>query len=156
MPKRHSSKALLMPNKIDNTYRGIPLAKYCFYLITAITIIRSCIHILAPDGGAESIATIPLGSYSAEAAATAIYLFAVWGLSQLIIGLMYLVVLWRYKSLIPLMYVTVFIEYTARIIIGALKPVALSGVAPGGVANYIMAPLSLVMLYISQKEKILE
>ena len=82
--------SLILPKSVDNTYRGLALPKYFFFVITIITTIRSCIHILLPDGGAQSIATIPLDSYSGEAAAAVVYLFGVWGLSQLIVGLFYL------------------------------------------------------------------
>ncbi len=41
----------------------------------------------APDGGAQSIATIPLDSYTANGADTVILIFSYWGLSQLIIGI---------------------------------------------------------------------
>ncbi|MCL2548283.1 MAG: hypothetical protein FWE76_03860 [Symbiobacteriaceae bacterium] len=141
--------ALLLPRAVDNSYKGKPFARYFFYLITAVTIIRSCIHILAPDGGAQSIATIPLDSYSPPAAAAVVYLFAVWGLSQLLLGGLYLVVCIRYRSFIPLMYLTVFIEYSTRIVIGWSKPVTILGTAPGALMNYVMAPLALVLMLLS-------
>jgi len=49
----------IFPKQINNTYTGHPIALYTFYIIICITIVRSLIHILAPDGGAQSIATIP-------------------------------------------------------------------------------------------------
>jgi len=125
------------------------LARYLFYLITAVTIIRSCIHIIAADGGAQSIATIPLDSYSSPAAATVVYLFAVWGLSQLLLGGLYLVVCIRYRSFIPLMYLTVLIEYSLRIAISWSKPIILAGTAPGALMNYVMAPVALALLLLS-------
>ena len=76
-------------------------------------------------------------------------IFALWGLSQLLIGLIYLVVLWRYPGLIPLMYLTLVVEYGARIIIGLLKPAEFTGTAPGGVGNFILLPLAVVMLILS-------
>ena len=59
----------LLPDVIDNQYHGMKIAKYAFWLILAATIVRSLIHIFAADGGAQTIATIPLDSYPAEAAA---------------------------------------------------------------------------------------
>ena len=139
----------IFPKTIDNTYKGYKLALYFFYAITAVTLVRSLIHILAFDGGAESIATIPLNQYPNDAASTIVFLFSLWGSSQLIIGLIYLVVVLRYKSLIPLMYILLFAEYSMRLILGHVKPITTLGTAPGAIANYIMIPLSIILLFLS-------
>ena len=130
-------------------YTGRPIAKWFFILITIVTIARSLIHILAPDGGAQSIATIPLDSFSQSGAETGISMFAFWGLSQLLIGLLYVAVLCRYPGLIPLMYLSLLIEYGARILIGLVKSIQTTGTAPGVVGNFIFIPLALVMLILS-------
>ena len=83
MEKTPAEKIKLLPSPVDNCFRGIKISQYAFLLITFATIVRSLIHVFAPDGGAQSIATIPLASYSAEAAATVILMFSLWGLSQL-------------------------------------------------------------------------
>ena len=86
----------LLPAVVDNQFRGNKLSQYAFLLITVVTIVRSLIHVFAPDGGAQSIATIPLESYSAQAAATVILMFSLWGLSQLLMGFVYLGVYLKY------------------------------------------------------------
>ena len=103
----------------------------------------------APDGGAQSIATIPLSKYSAEPSDVIIHIFAEWGLTQLLFGILYIIVLWRYKSLIPLMYLFILTEYACRIFITLYKPIALEGTAPGGIGNYILTPVALLMLALS-------
>jgi len=103
----------------------------------------------APDGGAQSIATIPLDSFTSNGADAVILIFAYWGLSQLIIGMIYVVVLWRYKALIPLMYLLMVIEYGMRIILGTLKPMVTVGTAPGAIGNFIIIPLAIIMLILS-------
>ena len=50
----------LFPSVANNEYRGSRIALALFAVLTGVAIVRSLIHILAPDGGAESIATIPL------------------------------------------------------------------------------------------------
>ena len=140
---------LIFPKTIDNKYNGYKLSLYFFYLITSVTLVRSLIHIIAPDGGAQSIATIPLNQYPQDAATTVILIFSLWGSSQLIIGLIYLVVVLRYKSLIPLMYILLFAEYSMRLILGHVKPIVILGTAPGAIANYIMIPLSIMLLLLS-------
>ena len=145
---------MIFPKTIDNSYNGNKLPLYLFYLLTTVTIGRSIVHLFAADGGAQSIATIPLNNYSTEAADVVIHIFAEWGLTQLLFGVLYAIVLWRYKSLIPLMYLFIFIEYTGRLLLTMYKPIVFEGTAPGGVGNYIMIPLALIMLVLSlQKTK---
>ena len=95
---------MLFPKTVDNTYNGNKLPLYFFYILTTVTIGRSLAHMFLEDGGAQSIATIPLDSYSVEAADVVIHIFSEWGLTQLLFGVLCAIVLWRYKSLIPLMY----------------------------------------------------
>lgn len=123
--------------------------KSVFFIISIITILRSLIHILSPDGGAGSIAGIPLSQYSMEASQTIIFMFALWGISQLIIGLFYLYVLVIKPNLIPLMFLSLTLEYSLRLIIGQLKPILTTHTAPGAYGNYIMIPLSIVLFLLS-------
>lgn len=143
---------MLFPKTIDNSYTGNKIPLYLFYLLTTITIGRSLVHMFAPDGGAQSIATIPLSSYSAEAADVVIHIFAEWGLTQLLFGVLYAIMLWKYKSLIPLMYLFILTEYTGRLFLTLYKPIVLQGTAPGGVGNYFMIPVALIMLILSLKK----
>ena len=138
-----------MPAQIDNHYRGLKSSQYAFFLIPAVTLVRSLIHVFAPDGGAQSIATIPLDSYSAEAASTVILMFSLWGLSQLLMGIVYLGVSLKYRSLIPAMYVLVIFEYAMRIVIGQMKPILTTGTAPGSIGNWIMVPVCAILLALS-------
>ena len=96
--------ATLFPKEITNRYPGQKIALYVFIPLTLMLTFRSCMHLIAPDGGAQSIATIPLDTYSDGAAANVIAIFSQWGLSQLLLTLMFILVLIRYRSLIPLFY----------------------------------------------------
>ena len=149
MEKSPADRIKLLPVVVDNQFRGIKLSQYAFLLITAATIVRSLIHVFAPDGGAQSIATIPLESYSPQAAATVILMFSLWGLSQLLMGFVYLGVYLKYKSLIPMMYLLLTVEYAMRIVIGQMKPIVTSGTAPGSIGNWIMVPVCVVLLALS-------
>ncbi|HVZ55349.1 MAG TPA: hypothetical protein VG870_01715 [Chitinophagaceae bacterium] len=140
---------LTLPRQLDNRYAGRRISLYLFYPIAAMTITRSLIHMFAPDGGAQRIATIPLDHYSPQAAATIIFLFALRGLSQGILSLLYLLALWFYRSLVPLLYLLLVLEYGLRILAGHLHPIHTAGTAPGEVLNYIMVPLALVLYLLS-------
>jgi hypothetical protein len=70
-------------------------------------------------------------------------------LSHLLLGLFYLIVLWRYQSLIPLMYLFIFVEYTVRLLLTFAKPLETHGTAPGAIGNYLIIPLALFMLVLA-------
>ncbi|HMF31319.1 MAG TPA: hypothetical protein VKK79_07895 [Candidatus Lokiarchaeia archaeon] len=135
-----------MPKVVDNSFHGYRIAAIIFLLVTLVTIVRSCIHIFAPDGGASSIAGIDV---SVAGGSNIISLFALWGLSQVLMGLVYLVVYFRYKSLIPLMYLLILIEYTGRTLLGFIKPLEVTHIPPGAIGDYILIPLAAVMLILS-------
>lgn len=139
----------LFPQNKTNAYPGNPIAKWVFVLLTIFTIARSLVHMFASDGGAQSIATIPLDSFTANGADAVILIFALWGLSQLLIGIIYGIVIWRYQALIPLMYLLMVFEYGMRIVLGAIKPIETVGRAPGDIGNFIIIPLALIMLFLS-------
>jgi len=139
----------LLPKTATNEYRGHRIALWFFLLYTAVTIARSLVHLAAPDGGAQSIATIPLHGFSRNAAATVIHLFGLWGVSQLVVGVVCLVAAVRYRSLVPLCYLLGAGEYALRLLLSWVKPIEIEGTAPGGVANYVLVPLLLLMLWLS-------
>ena len=141
--------AAMFPRQLTNNYRGRPIAKWLFVILTIVTVARSLTHILAPDGGAQSIATIPLDTFTQNGAAAVTLIFALWGLSQLLMGIVYILVLWRYQALIPFMALLMIIEYGARICLGVLKPIETASTAPGGLGNYVLVPLAAVMLFLS-------
>ena len=51
---------VVFPMVVDNDYDGHPYVFWIFLVVTILSLARSLIHILKFDGGAESIATIPL------------------------------------------------------------------------------------------------
>lgn len=143
----------LLPTTVTNDYRGTAIAKWVFVAITVITVARSLAHIFLPDGGAQSIATIPLDTYAPGAATVIIGMFAQWGLTQLMFGLLYVLVLWRYQALIPLMWLFILFEWTGRLLLGFVKPFETVGTAPGAVGNLIIPLLALIMLALSLRAK---
>lgn len=142
----------IFPHQVDNTYSGHKLGLYFFFLITLVTIGRSCVHIFAADGGAQSIAAIPLDTYSQGGAEAVIFIFAQWGIAQLMVGFIYLLVAWRYRRLIPLMYVFLFFEWSSRIALGFFKSIETAGVAPAAIAQLVLVLLIPVMFFLSTRQ----
>jgi hypothetical protein len=136
----------LLPEQADNTIRGRKLPVYVFAVIAIISTLRSCIHLFAPDGGAGSIAGMDLSVAGADGI---VFAFALWGSAQLIYALVQLVVAFRYRSLVPLMYVLLILEALLRMLVGHMKPVTFVHTPPGAIANYVILPLGALMLTLS-------
>src|SRR6056297_1158001 len=137
----------IFPKTLNNDYKGYKIALYIFFALTTLTLWRSQHHLFAADGGAQSIATIPLDTFSTSGAAAVIGVFGLWGLSQLIIGMIYLIVSLRYRAMIPLMYLLMFVEYFVRTVYFPLaKPIPTVGTAPGATGNLPLMIIAVVML----------
>lgn len=140
----------LLPFRADNNHHLPKTVIIVFAVITFMTLVRSLAHILLPDGGSHSIATIIRFDGTPDPDAVVHHMFALWGLAQLAMGVMYLLVLVRYRNLIPLMWVFILAEYLMRIFLGRfLKPLGpdfFSGTAPGAVGNYVLVPVSAIMI----------
>lgn len=145
----------VFPTLLDNRFPGHKIALYVFYALTALTMARSQHHLFAHDGGAQSIASIPLDTYPSNAAETVVGIFGLWGLSQLIIGLIYFLAAIRYRALIPFLYVLFTLEYAMRFWVGANKTIETVGTAPGSMINlpFMIAGVVLFVLSIWRGEE---
>lgn len=147
------------PKQADNACHFHPVVTWIFAFVTLVTIGRSCVHLFFPDGGATSIASfVVFAKQGALDPNRVIYLmFSLWGLEQLLWGAFYLVVLVFYRSLIPLMWRFILVEYLGRLVIGAsfrhLGPLYHTRTVPGDVANYVFIVLALVMIIVSMVTK---
>ena len=79
---------------------------------------------------------IPVDSYTPQGTQAFLSLFASLGLSQFILGLLGIFLLFRYRPLVPLFLLMLLIEYLARKGINAYLPIMRSGNAPGGAINW--------------------
>jgi hypothetical protein len=136
----------LLPGQIDNTVRGMKLPYYVFVVLAVISAVRSCIHLLSPDGGAGTIAGLDLAVAGADGI---VFAFALWGSSQLLFAILQLLVVLRYRSLVPLMYLMLILEVLLREWVGATKPVAFAHTPPGAIGNQLVLPLAVLMLALS-------
>ncbi len=135
--------SILLPDKADNTLAGSKLPLYIFILIAAVGTVRSGIHIFSGDGGAGSIAGMDL---AVTGASEVIFAFALWGSEQLIYALVQWVVILRYRSLVPLMWIVQLLETLGRMLVGRIKPVSFAHTPPGAYGNYVILALSVLML----------
>ena len=127
----------LFPKTVDNVFPGPKLAPWAFYALTTVVILRSLVHMLKDDGGAQSIASVPLDDMTADGKAAVISIFAQWGLSQLITALLFLAACIRYRSLIPIMCLVFIIVNLGRAFVGILKPLPTEHSPPGAVGSVV-------------------
>lgn len=139
----------LFPPALSNAYRGHPAALWALAPLAALTLWRSCVHIFRADGGAQSIATIPLHTFTAAGADAVVLVFALWGLQQLLLAAFYVLALWRYRALTPFLYLLFVAEYAGRFAISQWKAVETAQTPPGAIGNMVFPVLGAVLLALS-------
>ncbi|MGD8555307.1 MAG: hypothetical protein PVJ32_07710 [Anaerolineales bacterium] len=142
------NESRLLP-RAPKEYQGSRIALYLLALFAIVGTVRSFIHMLAPDGGAGSIAGIAIGI---EGGTNIIAIFGQWGASQLILAVFYWLALLRYRFLVPFMLLTVLIEQFLRIFVGWMKPLAVASPPPGAIGSYVAIPLALIALLLSLRK----
>jgi hypothetical protein len=139
----------VLPARLDNRYRGHPVGLWLFVPITFVKVSQSLTHLLKHDGGAQSISTIPLDTYPATAAQNIIGLFARLGLEQILLASIFVLVLFRYRALIPLMYIIIVAHFVGGKIVAQIKPLALAGTSGVSTPFLVLAILSVIGLILS-------
>ncbi len=139
----------ILPAECDNHYHGHKSALWVFAVISIMKLAVSVVHMFYADGGAQSIATIPLNTYSAGAAQNLIALYARLGLEQLSLCVLFLLVLLRYRAMIPLMYVLVVAGHIAQRGVAYMKPTVVAGTSGAGPPALVLTALSIVGLVLS-------
>ena len=112
----------LVPRHANNDYRGGAMAFYGFCLLFAAQVFRSTVHFLKPDSGVNSIASIRVFEGDPDPN-NIIYMFsAIGGLTQMMWAILFALVLWRYRNLIPLMLGFLVVEWLFGFVVGWMHP----------------------------------
>ena len=131
--------------KDPSTYKGHKSIRIITALYLLIVVIRSCVHIFASDGGANSIAGIDV---SVEGGDNIIAIFHQWGAIQLILAGLLVVLFFRYPGLTPLVVLTLAIDPIMRAIAGQMMPVTSQSTPPGEALNW-PAFFTLAVLFVA-------
>jgi hypothetical protein len=148
-PAVENSVSRFFPRAIDNRYSGSKIALWLFGLVVFVHIVQSGMVIVNGHSIAQSADGIPLENYPAAAAQTILAIFTVSSLRRLIISLMCAVVLFRYRSAVPLMFVVLGLNYLGGQLIFQFIPIVRVGTPPGIFVNLIMFGLTIVGLVLS-------
>ena len=139
----------LLPQSADNTYRGFRLALWLFAVLVLMKLAMSVNSIFNGRSVASGADGIPLDSYTPAGAQAVVSLFAIWGLGHLTLCVMCVVVLVRYRALIPFMFALLLLEHLSRRLVGYYLPIARTGSPPAPILNLVLFALEIAGLALS-------
>lgn len=136
----------LLPPSTNAAYRGAGESAGFTMLLGVGWLVPGLIHSLLPDGGAGSIAGIDMGLQPQLIVA----LFAWAGATQIVHGVMLLLIGWRYRTLVPLALLLSLIERALLSWSGWVRHVPADGQhPPQHYASLILLPLIALFLILS-------
>ena len=121
----------LLPNN-PTSFEGFRVIRIVTAIFLLVMVVRSCIHLFAADGGAQSIAGIDT---SVEGGNNIIAIFHQWGAIQLILAVLLLILFFHYPGLTPLILLTLALDPVMRFIAGQMMSVTSTGTPPGEALN---------------------
>lgn len=143
----------LLPPLANFTYTG---SRVALWLLGLVLFLKLAIALGAIFNGhyAASVADgIPIDSYTPEGTRAFLSVFASLGLSQFILGLFGVLLLLKYRPLVPIFLLVLLIEYLARKGVNAYMPIARSGNAPGGAINWAIFGVMLLAFVLSMRQR---
>ena len=136
----------LLPNN-PTKFEGFRAVRIVTAIYLLVMVVRSCIHLFAADGGAQSIAGIDT---SVEGGNNIIAIFHQWGAIQLILAVLLFVLFFRYPGFTPLILLTLALDPVMRFIAGQMMSLTTTGIPPGEALNaasfYLLALLFIASL----------
>jgi hypothetical protein len=141
--------SLLLPRQADNSYRGSRIALGIFAVLVLMRVVMSVNSIVNGRLVASTADGIPLDAYTPAGARTVLSLFALLALSNLMIALVGIVVLVRYRGLVPFMFALFLLHHLARRLILEVMPIERVGAPPGSAINLGLLGLTVVGLALS-------
>jgi hypothetical protein len=140
----------LLP-KNPTKFEGFRAVRIVTAIYLLVMVVRSCIHLFAADGGAQSIAGIDT---SVEGGNNIIAIFHQWGAIQLILAVLLLVLFFRYPGFTPLILLTLALDPVMRFIAGQMMSLTSTGTPPGEALNGASFCLLALLLIASLIKKI--
>jgi hypothetical protein len=139
----------LFPRHADNSYRGSRIALWLFGLVVLIKAAMSLNAIFNGYVVASSADGIPLDAFPSAAARTVVALFALWGVAHLTFCLLGVLVLVRYRSLVPAVLGLLLFEHSSRGLALHFLPVAKVGAGAGSYVNLGLVTVMVIGLALS-------
>jgi hypothetical protein len=141
----------LLPRVADNHYRGQRFGLWLFALMLLKIPMGVNVMLNAPSV-ARSADGVPVDTLGEPGAAAFLFAFAAWGLAQFVLGLLCLVVLVRYRSLVALAFALLLVEQFGRMGLRGYWPVERIA-APGGAINAVLAGIMVAGFLLSLRPR---
>jgi hypothetical protein len=139
----------LLPKRVDNTYGGYRVA---LWLLAVVLVMKAGIGLGSIFNGREAAGSadgIPLDTFAPAGAQAVVTLFALLGISNLMLCLMGTLVLVRYRALVPLMFGLFLLEHVSRKLALVILPIERTGAAPGFYVNLVILGVLILGLGLS-------
>ena len=134
----------VLPKSFDNSYRGHKLALWLFGMLVFM---KSVIGVNSIINGAAVMSTadgIALSTYPAAAAQNLVALWALIGLAHVVVGMLGVLVLIRYRGMVPLMFVLLLLQHLGGRVIGQFHPIVRTGAPPAAAINAVLLTVMIV------------
>ena len=139
----------IFPSQADNQYRGQKLALVLLGLVIALRLIMGANSVFNTHLVATTADGIPVDSYPAAAAQTILSMFAALGLNYLLWCAFGIIVLIRYRTLVPLTFLLLLTGLLARRVQSYLLPVPIVGAPPAKIVGLVLIALMVSGLVLS-------
>lgn len=130
LQSRNSGAGLLhrlLPAQIDNHFRGRRLALWLFGFFVLVKLFQGAESVFNSYATAMNADGIPLESYGTAVAQTVLSMFALLGLNVLVLPLLGVLALIRYRAMIPMIYLMMLMLNLGGRAVQLVHPIARAG-----------------------------
>jgi hypothetical protein len=138
-----------LPGQIDNDYRGNQGALWIFGALLLMKLAMSFNTIFNGYSVATTADGVPLDSFPRAAAREVVLLVALWGLAHLMLTIIGVLALVRYRSMIPFLFALLLFEMLSRKAIHQFLPTVTVGNPPASIVNFVLLSLTVAGLALS-------
>jgi hypothetical protein len=139
----------LLPRSANNTFRGQKLALWLLGLVALLKGVMGLNTIFNTRSVAISADGIPLDTFTPAGSQAVVSLFALLGLANLVICLLCIVALVRYRALIPALFIFLLLEYLSRRMILYVMPLVSTGTPTASIISLVLPTLMIAGLALS-------
>ena len=139
----------LLPKRVDNSYSGHRLALWLYGFVVLVKIAIGAGTLYNGRTAAADADGIPLHAFTPEGAQAFLSVFAALGLSHLVLNGIAVLVLLRYRALVPFMFSVLLLEHVLRRVVFIVLPIPRTGTSAGFSINMALIVVMVVGLVLA-------
>ncbi len=139
----------LLPRQADNSFQGFKLGLWLFGVVLLLLAAMSMNSIFNGHYVAINADGLPLDSYTPAGIRAVVSFYATWGLTQLVVVAFGMIVLFRYRALVPLIFLLLLLEQLLLRVIRFYRPLAGPNGAPASWLIIVLLSLMAAGLILS-------